>query len=384
MQNKIAIVAVAYNRIGPLKRLLVHLSNAYYPDENIPLIISIDKSDTDEVEQFADNYQWSHGLKIVDKHQENLGLRNHMMSLGKWFEEYDALIILEDDIIPSPSFYYYAMSATEKYANNEKVGGISLYNFSIHYATYLNFTPLKSEYDVYLIRWAMSWGEIWLKNQWEDFYKWYLDNMEFTYDPRIPATLFSWSKKSWLKYHTRYLIERDKFFVYPYVSLTTNGAEPGEHYKFSDSTFQVPLQYGVKRNFNMPDSIDDLVCYDEYLENTRLNLSDYANDICIDLTGSKKDSGGLRYLLTYKHLNYKIIKSYGASFRPIEVNVIDNVAGSDIFLYDTSVDCRNKIDSLNIQRYFYSTFNLYWRLKGVGLKNFIHDALIIIKQKYLK
>ena len=44
---------------------------------------------------YADSYEWKHGNKIVDKHETNLGLRDHMLSLGKWFEFFDAIIVLE-------------------------------------------------------------------------------------------------------------------------------------------------------------------------------------------------------------------------------------------------------------------------------------------------
>ena len=52
--NKIAIIAVTYNRIDSLTRLLKSLENAEYGDERPTLIISIDKSKTDAVEKFAD------------------------------------------------------------------------------------------------------------------------------------------------------------------------------------------------------------------------------------------------------------------------------------------------------------------------------------------
>ena len=50
--NKIGICIIAYNRIDSLKRVLLSLEQAYY-NEEVPLIISIDKSNSDAVEQFA-------------------------------------------------------------------------------------------------------------------------------------------------------------------------------------------------------------------------------------------------------------------------------------------------------------------------------------------
>ena len=68
MDMEIAIVVVAYNRVGSMSRLLYSLEKASYPaGKNIPLIISVDKSNTDVVERYADDFRWQFGEKIVDK-----------------------------------------------------------------------------------------------------------------------------------------------------------------------------------------------------------------------------------------------------------------------------------------------------------------------------
>ena len=81
MNEKIALVAVAYNRTNSLARLLKSLEDAFYDGENVPLIISIDKSNTDKVERYADFYEWPHGKKTVVKHNQNLGLKTTTMPL---------------------------------------------------------------------------------------------------------------------------------------------------------------------------------------------------------------------------------------------------------------------------------------------------------------
>ena len=48
--DKTAIVIIAYNREKPLRRLLSSVKTADYPDKcEVPIIISIDKSDNGEV-----------------------------------------------------------------------------------------------------------------------------------------------------------------------------------------------------------------------------------------------------------------------------------------------------------------------------------------------
>ena len=134
MIEKIALVVIAYNRVGSLKRLLKSLEEGYYDDvENVPLIISVDKSDTDEVEQFADDYTWNFGDKIVVKHQQNMGLKQHILSQGIWLDEYDAIVVLEDDVVVARDFWYYVRKCVNKYKDEDSVAGISLYGYSINY-----------------------------------------------------------------------------------------------------------------------------------------------------------------------------------------------------------------------------------------------------------
>lgn len=60
MEN-IAIVTVAYNRVKSLSRLLNSLLCADI--DNAPLIISIDKSNTNEVERYANDFIWPYIIR---------------------------------------------------------------------------------------------------------------------------------------------------------------------------------------------------------------------------------------------------------------------------------------------------------------------------------
>ena len=147
----IAIVVVGYNRVDSIARLLHTLSTAYYPHNNVPLIISIDKSETDIVEKYADEFNWNYGNKRVIKHTQRMGLRNHILSIGKLFDQYEALIVLEDDLSVSPNFYLYAQQTVDKYKNDDRIAGISLFSFAINYQTQRFFLPIKDENDVYFM-----------------------------------------------------------------------------------------------------------------------------------------------------------------------------------------------------------------------------------------
>lgn len=373
----IAIVAVAYNRVDSLSRLLGSLEHAYY-NEEVTLIISVDKSKTDIVERYAEEYQWSYGEKIVDKHEKNLGLRPHMMSLGKWFDRYEALVVLEDDIIVSPNFYNYSSQAVEKYRDNPDIAGVSLYGMYINYLTSYPFTPLKDETDAFFMNSAISWGEVWMKNQWEEFFNWYQNNLSFGQSDMIPERLFEWGDKSWLKYHTRYCIEKNKYFVYPYVSLSSNCCDAGTNSKTASSEYQVPLQWGKKELYFLPEVDDTAIYYDGFFENKKLykalNLTE--DECCIDINGTKKKSSVEKYWLTTKVEDYKIEKMYGLQLRPIEMNVMEGINGNAIFLYDTSIAEKNPFKSTgSVLRYYYHLGGNIsnFILKRYGLKRTISD-----------
>ena len=100
-----AIVAVGYNRPESMKRLLRSIGEAHYEWDDIPLIISIDKSDVKEVQEIAEAFEWKYGAKRVSLHRERLGLRNHILECGDYAIQYGAVIILEDDREVAPDFY---------------------------------------------------------------------------------------------------------------------------------------------------------------------------------------------------------------------------------------------------------------------------------------
>ena len=385
MENTIAIIAVGYNRVSSISRLLNSLEAAKYEEDNIPLIISIDKSDTAVVEDFADAFQWTHGRKIVDKHEINLGLRNHMMSLRKWFDYYDALIVLEDDIVVSPLFYSYVQQCYDKYSSYDDIAGFSLYNFNVNYQTAEIFTPLKNEYDVYFMNCAMSWGEVWMKKQWMDFYQWYIEHQEFTYADNIPQAICKWPKSSWLKYHTRYCIETNKYFVYPYVSFSTNNSDAGIHNNgVCPYLFQTILQMGESMKLRFPDSDKQAIVYDGFFENKGLYeyLSLKEEECCIDLNAQKNNREQKRFWLTTKKCDYKIIKSYALTFRPIEMNIFMNTIGEEIFLYDTT------IEEVNLSQKQYSELlyrhciaNIVIFVRKYGFQKVLRDFLKMLKLK---
>ena len=329
----IAICIIAYNRTESLKRTLNFINQATF-SRKTKLYISIDHSDSTDVEIFAKDFQWKYGEKEIILHKTKLGLRKHILSCGNILNNHDALIVLEDDIVVSPDFYNYAQATVNKYHDDDNIAGISLYNFPISYHSNQPFSPQLSDSDIYLMQNAQSWGQVWMRKQWKDFYNWYLvNNDEFEELPHLPKSICSWPKNSWLKYHTRYCIEENKFFVYPYKARSTCFADVGEHTNNSTSIYQIPILTSLCNTYNLAPNVK----YDSFFENisiyTWLNLKE--TDICIDFYGDKGNREKRRFWLTRQQQPYKVIKSYGLRMKPYEMNIKYNIKGNDLFLYDT-------------------------------------------------
>jgi len=376
----IAIVVVTYNRIDSLKRLLCSLSNAVYC-QSVSLIISIDKSDSSIIEEYADSFDWKYGPKIVKKHAFNLGLRKHILSIGDFTEYYDGIVVLEDDLVVSPSFFYYTLDTLSKYSGDERIAGISLYNFSTNFQNYLPFIPEKNGFDVFFFQNAQSWGQIWTKDKWNEFKKWYENNNEeFTEKPNIPLNICKWGKNSWLKYHIKYCIECNKYFVYPYISLSFNSGESGTHSKVLNNNPHCEINWGVQEHFRLP-GFEDAIKYDAFYE--RVGLENYLSikDVCVDIYGSKGNREGKRFWLTTNREPYKIIDEYGLMYIPVEENIIQAVKGKGIFLYDTHMRATKPYNNtLDVANYLYKTnglFRFYYKRGLIKssyllLKSFLH------------
>lgn len=374
------IVAIGYNRKNTLERLLSRLNECVYDDE-VVLLISIDNSGSDSVEKIARDFFWKHGRKQIITYPERLGLRKHILTCGSYMEKYhlDAVAVFEDDIYPSTEFYVFMKQAVKFYSCDDRIAGISLYAHSWNVHVDLPFQPQLSGYDAYFMQFAQSWGQIWIKKQWSDFVHWYEEHSEEFFDlPYVPRNVCNWPETSWLKYHIRYCIEKNKYFVYPYISLATCFAEVGEHVKNETTKYQVPLRTSPLKNYIFPNLFEEsAIHYDSFFENVDLKKFFY-NDICIDLYGYKEKWEKTKYYLTTKRLDFKIEKSYGMFLKPQELNCIYQIDGDDIFLYDITQPIVNKKFKINKEQrweYYYGDLSPINISVKSGLKKFIRKIV---------
>ena len=366
--SEFAIVVVGYNRINSMIRTLESARKADFLGDFVDLIISLDNSGNPSVKEAADMFEWPHGNKQVRLLPQRAGLKDHILSCGDFLENYDAIAVLEDDIIVAPGFYSYMKESVGCYGQNEQIAGISLYGFEWNPNYNAPFFPKKTKYDTYFMQYAQSWGQIWMKESFKRFKEWYENNKDCydqPYDGTVPPAVYTWPKSSWLKFHIMYCVRENKYFVFPYNSFSTNFTEKGEHYIAEQTRYQVSLQHDVVRDFKFA-PIDDGAKYDVYFENEEVYefLDCLKSEVEIDIYGNKQIPADKKYFLSSQVLDYEIKKSFGLSLRPQEDNIVFNTFGDNVFLYDLS---KKAVNNKKKKEQISDKWNYYNREKFVML-----------------
>ncbi|WP_226697314.1 glycosyltransferase family 2 protein [Qipengyuania flava] len=362
----ICIIAVTFDRPRSFARLFESLLRADYGGRSVDFLVSIDGGPRSEGTQATIGpLHWPHGKCGIRRMPENYGLRRHILHCGDESANYDAVILLEDDIVVGPGFFRYASWASRRYSDDERVAGISLYSPAFNEMAALPFVPAPSSHPVYALQSAQSWGQCWTKAMWAGFRKWYDANagtLENAAD--MPDRIYSWPESSWKKYAMKYLAETGRTWVYPFTSHSTNCSEVGTHNRQQTALFQVPLAADWNESAVAP--LEELTHYDIYFERENAPLaaeiaSRVTGPFQLDLYGTRQKITGPANLLTVRHLPIEPVARFGLNFRPHEINAALATPGADASLYQIAegetVDLRVYRQS-NVIRYH---SNLDWR-----------------------
>ena len=375
----IAIVAVGYNRPDSIEQLLNSLLRADYVGDQVDLVVSLDKGQRQqEIVTTAEKIEWPHGEKIIRAFQERQGLRAHIIQCGDLTEKYDAVVVLEDDLMVAPHFYSYVKQAVEQYIDDSHIAGISLYKHQTHPGVNRPFEAANNGYDVYMQQFAMSWGQCWTREMWRKFRAWYNENegKDLSEGNILPDYVSHWNKQSWLKFYMRYIVENDKYFIYPYFSLTTNASDAGEHCRIPNNDFQVSMQEGDMQ-YRFP-SFEQAVKYDVFFERVGIEDKVFPELIgkkMLDLYGNRLNYKNADYLISTKALPYKVIRKIQLRYRPVEMNCLMPADGEGIYVYDLKATADvPKINKDILTRY--DVRSLHWKKTlHLGWNGFI-DALL--------
>ncbi|WP_243370205.1 glycosyltransferase [Geotalea sp. SG265] len=164
--NTVPVVLICYNRPWHTSMVLRALK-----DHNIQnLIIFSDAPKTEshvdgvrKTRQLLEDINWTQPEIIMQT--ENQGLAKSIVSATNYaFEKSDCLILLEDDCVPQKFFFDFMQKCLTKYANNERIFGISGYTVPIPERLLQEYS-----YDIYFYPRIGSWGWGTWKRAWQHY-----------------------------------------------------------------------------------------------------------------------------------------------------------------------------------------------------------------------
>ncbi len=358
MHNPV-IVIPCFKKVHALKRLLSSLLDASYPDD-VKIVFSVDGGGDPDVMRCVERLEWPFGEKEIITHDENIGLRRNILECGDLSEKYGSVIVLEDDSYVARDFYDYAIRSRDFYAGDDRIAGISLYAYEYSEINQGRFCPLQDGNDTYFMQWASSRGQLWTAEHWESFCDWYEKNKGSDLSNfNIPQTVIRWRETSWKKYYIAYLVDTDRFFVYPHVSFVSNCGDVGTHCgkgqskngDFVVTQVTLPLSCNVE-GMKFSEFPMSQVRYDSFFEIfpkillSNPTLSEYSFDV--DLTGSKEHGDFTKkYALSSKTCKTPIA-SFSNVLMPLAMNVINNCDGDYLTLgevddFEGKDDCLTRI-----------------------------------------
>jgi len=171
MKNQAPIVLFVYNRISHTRKTVDALKrNDLAIDSHLIIISDGAKSEREKdlvqnVREFIRTIEGFKSLTIIER-ERNFGLANNVISgVTEVFENYNCVIVLEDDVITAPSYLTFMNKALDFYQANKSIFSVSGYPYPI---------KIQSSYkkDVFISYRASSWGwgtwkDIWDKVDWE-------------------------------------------------------------------------------------------------------------------------------------------------------------------------------------------------------------------------
>jgi len=166
MQNLSPIALFVYNRPEHTRRTLSYLKNNLLADESRLYIFSdaaktdTDKAKVDEVRALIRDVEGFKSVKVIERN-ENLGLANSIIAgVSQLVNEYEKVIVFEDDLLSSPNTLTYFNQALDRYAGTDKVMHIGAYMYPLTG----NFLP-----QTFFYRAATSWGWATWARAWKHF-----------------------------------------------------------------------------------------------------------------------------------------------------------------------------------------------------------------------
>lgn len=383
------IIVAAYSRPRALARLLSSVDRAIYPVQGPQLIISLDGGADPAVEAIARGFHFRHGPCEVITREKNMGLREHLLWCGEQARHHGSAIVLEDDLVVDPHFYRFACAAVEEYDSSPEIAGIALYSPEYNEFSLLPFEPLATGYSTFFAQVPCSSGQVWTAKQWDRFRHWYgsIAPEDLKGLRTLPRVTASWPQSSWKKIYAAYLIESDRYFVYPYRSYTTNCSDAGgAHIDEGTTIHQVSMGWPERlaEDFTFLGFDSKRFYYDAHFEINAAFLEsvlDVERDsLWVDLYGVKNEPEGGDWSLCLTSRPVKeAIGTFPLEYHPVELNMLYPTGETDGFF---SLAERSNVEFSRGADY--ACWVKYFSRSQVGSRKFLLPALRDYGRGYMR
>jgi hypothetical protein len=166
MQALAPIALFVYNRPEHTRRTITYLQKNLLADESRLFIFSdapksdADRAKVEEVRSLIKEVDGFKSVRVVERNK-NLGLAESIISgVTQIVNEYNKVIVFEDDLLSSPYTLEYFNEALTRYEKEEKV---------MHIGAYMYNLGDKTLSQTFFFRAATSWGWATWARAWKDF-----------------------------------------------------------------------------------------------------------------------------------------------------------------------------------------------------------------------
>lgn len=229
---KVATVLFTYARSIHTKKVLDALKNNTVLPQKL-FIFQDGKKETTNTDEWNKVNELIHSIEWCDTEvcvsDENRGLRISIAGGVTYaLQNYDAVVVLEDDCVPHPLFMKYMTESFEKYADNDKIFSIGGYGWPLDID--------KNGTDMYFTKRASSWGWGTWKERWKYYTEDYYILSRIKKDTYLSKQLQIWGEDlegylhgnidgrcdAWDVFWVLNVLEQDGYCLAPYQSLIEN------------------------------------------------------------------------------------------------------------------------------------------------------------------
>jgi len=278
-----AVLILGFNRPDKMSNLIAHLgevkpTRVYVAVDGPRLGNTLDQVKVTEVRKCVERIDWDCEVHTLFQ-SENMGCRKAVIAAIDWFfskEEFG--IILEDDVLPHPSFFDFIIQMKILYENDDRV---------MHISGGINSSQnVESEFDHYFSKFVNVWGWATWSDRWKKFNLEEIassKNVELTafikhfqrYKPAFWFQRYVWESKSplatsWAVPWAYSIIKKDGIAISPTSNLVFNSgfdeaATHGTNKSFADYA-NLPISRWECRN-GVANNTESL-----FLDELRFNL----------------------------------------------------------------------------------------------------------------